>query len=125
MLLSLFSAFRFIGQPSKEKAFHAQRKEREIEQANAIGAEIAAAASKAQKVRMYSVPRRLVWFYRRFFVQVAARCPSPWWLRFPRTALFGVHETSRARRAGVGSLDCVQSDTGRHALFAHNGGVFF
>lgn len=57
---SFFSAFRFIGQPSEEKAFYAQRKEREIERANAISAETAAAALKAQKVRVCTVLRLLV-----------------------------------------------------------------
>ncbi|CAM9232020.1 unnamed protein product [Pylaiella littoralis] len=47
--LGLASGARFIGQPSEEKAFYAQRKEREIERANAISAETAAAALKAQK----------------------------------------------------------------------------
>lgn len=47
-----WSSFRFIGQPSKEKAFHAQRKEREVEWANAVAAETAAAGAKAQKVNL-------------------------------------------------------------------------
>lgn len=45
-----WSAFRFIGQPSKEKAFHAQRKEREVEWTNAVASETVAAGAKAQKV---------------------------------------------------------------------------
>lgn len=46
-------AFRFIGKPSKEKAFHALRKEREVEWTNAANAE-EAEALKANKVRMSS-----------------------------------------------------------------------
>lgn len=44
-------AIRFIGQPSKEHAFHTQRKKKEMEWASTIDAEIAAAESKAMKVR--------------------------------------------------------------------------
>lgn len=49
-----WSALRLIGQPSKEKAFLAQRKEREVEWANAVAAETVAAGAKAQKVNCCS-----------------------------------------------------------------------
>lgn len=51
--------FRFIGKPSKEKVFHAQRKEREVEWNNAASAE-EAEALKANKVRLSSVTYRRV-----------------------------------------------------------------
>ncbi|CAM9166515.1 unnamed protein product, partial [Hapterophycus canaliculatus] len=47
--MGLTSGAQFIGQPSKEHVFHAQRKQREIEWATTVDAEIAAAESKAQK----------------------------------------------------------------------------